>query len=232
MPEFTGVVVTCEHGGNRIPRPYAEAFADYGALLASHRGWDPGALELARRFARSLKTPMIATTISRMLVEVNRSLNRGRAFSTMTRALPKSEREDIVNRYYTSHRDRVKDALRIARTTCGSVLHLGVHSFTPVLAGKKRNADIGLLYDPRRPREVEFCKLWQRAIGELDDSLVVRRNYPYRGTSDGLTTDLRRELGPRYLGIELEVNQRFPLTDPNGWHRLQRLLVQSLKTVL
>jgi hypothetical protein len=35
----------------------------------------------------------------------------------------------------------------------------------------------------------------------------VRRNYPYRGAADGLTTSLRRKLNtPRYLGIEIEVN--------------------------
>jgi hypothetical protein len=46
----------------------------------------------------------------------------------------------------------------------------------------------------------------------------VRRNRPYRGAADGLTTHLRRKLGPRYLGIELEVSQRFFAADgsPRG----------------
>ena len=37
----------------------------------------------------------------------------------------------------------------------------------------------------------------------------MRRNAPYRGDADGLTTALRRELPvSRYEGIELELNQR------------------------
>jgi hypothetical protein len=37
----------------------------------------------------------------------------------------------------------------------------------------------------------------------------VRRNYPYLGRSDGLTTYLRRRFDrDRYVGVEIEVNQR------------------------
>jgi hypothetical protein len=36
----------------------------------------------------------------------------------------------------------------------------------------------------------------------------VRRNYPMRGTREGLTQSLRREFPPEsYLGIELQMNQ-------------------------
>ena len=36
----------------------------------------------------------------------------------------------------------------------------------------------------------------------------MRRNYPYRGTSDGQVVELRRRFRDgRYLGIELELNQ-------------------------
>ena len=38
--------------------------------------------------------------------------------------------------------------------------------------------------------------------------LVIHRNRPYRGWTDGLTTALRREIPEgRYAGIELEVSQ-------------------------
>ena len=43
----------------------------------------------------------------------------------------------------------------------------------------------------------------------------MRRNYPYRGSSDGLTTTLRGLFAdPDYLGIEIEVNQA--LVGPDG----------------
>jgi predicted N-formylglutamate amidohydrolase len=83
-----------------------------------------------------------------------------------------------------------------------------VHSFTPVLGGEVRNADVGLLYDSQRPSEVRACRRWQAALAEIDPSLRVRRNYPYRGAADGLATWLRRRLpDARYAGVELELNQ-------------------------
>jgi len=76
-----------------------------------------------------------------------------------------------------------------------------------VLRGNSRRFDVGLLYGPKRPAERRFCSAWQRQLRDAAPSLRVRRNAPYRGSSDGLTTALRREFGPRYLGIELEINQ-------------------------
>ena len=36
-------------------------------------------------------------------------------------------------------------------------------------------------------------------------------NYPYLGKADGFTTSLRQEFQERYIGIELELNQKlFP----------------------
>jgi hypothetical protein len=43
--------------------------------------------------------------------------------------------------------------------------------------------------------------------------LRVRRNAPYRGSADGLTRALRDELpASRYLGFEIELNQRWIAT--------------------
>ena len=83
-----------------------------------------------------------------------------------------------------------------------------MHSFTNVLDDEIRNADIGLLYDPARPGETALCKRWQHMLRELEPSLRVRRNYPYRGNADGLTTWLRRRFpDAHYVGVELELNQ-------------------------
>jgi hypothetical protein len=50
---------------------------------------------------------------------------------------------------------------------------------------------------------------WQAALGTRTPGWVVRRNYPYRGTSDGLTRYLRTRFDDAtYSGIELEINQK------------------------
>src|SRR4029434_4503487 len=83
-----GLVITCEHGGNRIPAPYRELFHDRQALLDSHRGYDPGALIMARALATAFAAPLVVTSVSRLLVDLNRSVGHPRLHSDETRNTP------------------------------------------------------------------------------------------------------------------------------------------------
>jgi predicted N-formylglutamate amidohydrolase len=107
------------------------------------------------------------------------------------------------------------------------VLHLSCHSFTPQLAGVRRTTDIGLLFDPARPAEAAFCRHWRDAILSAAPRLRVRYNDPYTGTFPSLVDSLRRKLGARYVGIQIEVSQKFPRGDARRWRALRRILVRS-----
>ncbi|HET9948882.1 MAG TPA: N-formylglutamate amidohydrolase [Longimicrobiales bacterium] len=203
------MLVTCEHGGNEVPAEHAVLFAGHEEALRSHRGWDPGALTLARELAARLGAPLLSATVTRLLVDLNRSPHNPRVFSEITRALPPAERLALLERWHRPHWEAVEGAVRRCVETGGRVLHLGVHTFTPVLRGEVRRPDLALLYDPRRPAERASAAWWARALERAAPGRVVARNRPYRGASDGLTTSLRRRYGDDvYLGFELEVNQR------------------------
>jgi predicted N-formylglutamate amidohydrolase len=206
FPNQRRLLVTCEHGGHRVPRRHRALFAGANALLASHRGWDPGALDVARRLALAWHAPLLAATTTRLLVDLNRSPHNPAVFSKLTRGLPRDQRDALRSGIHRPHWDRVRAAVR---ARAGTVLHLAIHSFTPVLRGVARDFGIGILYDPKRRREQEHALAWQRRLSGALPGVGVRRNAPYRGDSDGLTTALRREFpARRYLGIELELNQR------------------------
>lgn len=226
-------VVTCEHGGNRIPARYRSLFAGRQDLLASHRGYDLGALEVARALARSLQAPLEFATVSRLLVDLNRSLGHPRAFSAATRGLAAADRADLVARYYAPHRLAVERRVRHLVSLGYRVVHVASHSFTPELDGHVRTADVGLLYDPRRPGEVRLAAQWKAALAQVAPQLRVRRNYPYLGKGDGLTAHLRGTFGRRaYVGIELEFNQQIVLAGAAQFAALRRALVASLRLAL
>jgi predicted N-formylglutamate amidohydrolase len=110
------------------------------------------------------------------------------------------------------------------------VIHLSSHSFTPLLDGKLRSADVGLLYDPARSGEAALCARWKRALGTALPDLRVRRNYPYAGKGDGLTAHLRRRFpDDAYIGIELEINQAIVHAAGRPWARLRSALIDSLR---
>ncbi|HQR12335.1 MAG TPA: N-formylglutamate amidohydrolase [Casimicrobiaceae bacterium] len=222
-------IVTCEHGGNRIPAPYRSLFRGHSALLATHRGYDPGALVMARALARALDAPLVNSTVSRLLVDLNRSIGHPQLFSIVTRRTPSDVRSRIVARHYLPYRGRVEALVADAVARGRRVIHVSSHSFTPALDGHVRRAEVGLLYDPRRTGEVALGARWKSALEAVAPALRVRRNYPYAGKGDGLTSHLRRRFPPRaYVGIELEVNQRIVFAGGSPWTALRGALVESL----
>lgn len=51
------LVISCEYGGNSIASRYADLFQSHHLLLASHRGFDLGALIMAKELAGAFKAP-------------------------------------------------------------------------------------------------------------------------------------------------------------------------------
>ncbi len=205
----TNILVTCEHGGHGIPVEYRALFAGHEDVLASHRGWDPGSLSLARALAHALGGRLRFSTTTRLLVDLNRAPHNTAVFSEVSRALSAEERRRLLERYHEPYRARVARDVADAVAHEARLLHLAVHTFTPFWRGVDRTTDIGLLYDPVRPLERTLVAAWSGELKQRLPGWSIRRNHPYRGSTDGLTTWLRKSHGPeRYLGIEVEVSQR------------------------
>lgn len=221
------VLVSCEHGGNRVPAKLAPLFKGAAEVLATHRGYDLGAREAARAFGRALGvTPFMGTT-TRLVVDLNRAPGNRDVFSAYTRALPAEQRAAALATHYWPYRKAVEDAVAGAVRDRTPVLHVSAHSFTPELRGEVRNCDVGFLYDPAVRGEVRFVEAWYAALKEAAPALVLRRNYPYRGVSDSLVTHLRRRYAGRgYVGMELELNQKHVGT--RGWRALVAVLTATL----
>jgi predicted N-formylglutamate amidohydrolase len=227
------LVFTCEHGGREVPRDYAALFSGRDSLLASHRGWDAGALELGRELAAAFGAPLYAATTTRLLVDLNRSIGHRQLFSEITRPLSRARRLEIVESNYRPHRLAIESEIARRIASGSRVIHVASHSFTPTLDGVPRQADVAWLYDPRRHGEGVFAHAWLRALAKLAPGLRLRRNYPYQGRADGLTASLRKHHpDAAYVGIELEVNQRFVDQRGAAWDRLRSMLVDSLEGVL
>jgi len=224
-------VVTCEHGGNRIPAAYRHLFQGRDELLNSHRGYDAGALTMAESLAAALDAPILASTTSRLLIDLNRPPGHPRLFSVITRKLPSECRAEIACRYHHPHWAELRQLARQAIEDGDRVVHISSHSFTPVMSGRARSADVGLLYDPGRCGEVQLCTRWKATLADRAPELRVRRNYPYCGKSAGLTAQMRRCFSAdAYVGIELEVNQSVVCAGGRRWTELRRLLTGSLRT--
>ena len=224
-------IVTCEHGGNRVPAPYRPLFRGQKALLDSHRGYDPGSLVMAKALAGAFAAPLVSSTVSRLLVDLNRSIGHPQLFSAVTRAAPAEIRSQIVDEHYRPYRTQAEHLITQAVARGHRAIHISSHSFTPELDGKVRGTDVGLLYHPARRGEAELCARWKETLAALAPDLRIHRNYPYAGKGDGLTSHLRMRFTPGdYVGIELEVNQGIVFAAGRRWTALRRTLIDSLRT--
>ena len=215
------LMLTCEHASNRLPAAFKKAIpAD---VQQTHRAYDIGALQVFRKLVKFAKPEFHCEgNFSRLFVDLNRTITNKSAFSKYydeleTRNKPAAEKAKAqATKYWTEYRTAIEKFIasslsqpkRVAKSA-PTIVHLGIHSFTPMLNGKVRNTDIGILYDPSRPAERQLAQVIKAEIKRLHPEMKVRFNYPYKGISDGLTTALRKKFGPQYAGLEIEINQKF-----------------------
>ena len=198
------LILTCEHASNKLPAAFRSAVPT--EVLKTHRAYDIGALAVFRKLVKFAKPEFYCEgKFSRLFVDLNRTITNKSAFSDYLRNDEKAKAQATI--YCTEYRTAIEKFVKA--TPKKEIIHLGIHSFTPELNGKVRNTDIGILYDPSRPKECELAQVIKAEIKRLHPEMKVRFNYPYKGTSDGLTTTLRKKIGPRYAGLEIEINQKF-----------------------
>jgi predicted N-formylglutamate amidohydrolase len=224
------LILTCEHAFNTIPQEYQDLFSNAQGTLDSHRGYDPGALDLFNEL-KDLADFSFFQETGRLLVEVNRSKGHSNLFSEFTKKLSEISKTKLLDEYYFPYRNSVEKQISNLIGKGETVLHFSVHTFTPNLNEEIRNTDIGLLYDPSRSGEKKFCINFKRNLKDQDPELKIRFNYPYLGKADGFTTYLRKIFPENYIGIELEVNQKFVINNRMR-SALKEQVFSALKTSL
>ena len=236
MMNNPALMITCEHASNALPdfilRTFRECnmaeakrrgedtcdlFGIPDEILASHRGYDIGAYKLFSNLVKRLKPDFHCSgRFSRLVVDLNRSLNSKTFYSEFTANLPETVQthmiclwgkyrkkiEAFVAKKIPSKLRKFNDEIPL------KVIHLAIHSFTPVMNGVERIADVGILYDPDRSAESKLADILIKNIQERCPGIRIRRNYPYLGKTDGLTTTLRKKFGAAYAGLEIEINQK------------------------
>ena len=220
-------VITCEHATATIPSEYSDFFSHHKQVQDSHEAVDFGAYEVALSLASGLNAPFFYGEVSRLLVDLNRSLHHPKCFSSYLKHASSELKSTLCDEYYFPYREKVTLLIDSLIKENGGVIHLSIHTFTPVWQGVVRQGDICLLYGTKRKREKQFCADLIHHLKKNNPEFIYRKNYPYRGDADGLTKTLRAYWDDSfYMGIEVEMNQR--LYEEN---RLQKISEYVLKAI-
>lgn len=223
---FKSLILSCEHAGNEVPDNLRYLFAKEKEVLNTHQGWDIGAWELAQFLSKKLSIDLSGCHTTRLLIEANRSLDSTHLFSEYSSVLSNDEKENLVSTIYKPYRDKIQQQIE---KSAKPVLHLSIHSFTPIWHGVERAVDIGILFDPDRKLETNYCQQLKLALEEKLPNQSIKLNEPYKGTDDGFTTWLRKRYDDKaYAGIELEVNQKYASRLPS----IKREIFEAVETSL
>ena len=195
-------LLSCEHYANGIPLEYAHLFLKAVDVLESHRGYD---VRVAPMFIRL--EPLFDQSefyrYTRLLIEPNTSIHDRFLFSPFTTQLPREKKSELISKYYLPYRNRIQTF--VEEDLDQGVLHISLHSFHPMHGNQFRETPVGIGFDSKRRQERELAKVWKEQIKQVKPDAKVRFNYPYRGSSDALTSYLRRCFPENYLGFTLEV---------------------------
>jgi predicted N-formylglutamate amidohydrolase len=178
-----GLIILCDHASNHVPEAY-QGLGLSDDNLKDHIAWDPGAAAVTRRMCEMMGVSAVLAPVSRLLIDCNREPDHATLVPPVSDGVTIPANQDLTGKaiaarkaaYYQPFHDAC-EALVEAHLDAGVVpLVVGMHSFTPEMAGEKRPWHAGFLWN-RDPR------LAQAMIGlmERETDLVIGDNLPYSG---------------------------------------------------
>jgi predicted N-formylglutamate amidohydrolase len=175
-------VLACDHATNHIPEQYGTlGLSPHQRLL--HIAWDPGALGVALELSELLDAPLVASTVSRLVVDCNRATDAPDLVATISERtevpgnlhVGEAERQDRVARFHTPFHDAVSRQLDSRVEAGREAILVSVHSFTPVYKDVWRPWPIGLI----TPQDPRFSQALFDALRTCTPGLLVGWNEPY-----------------------------------------------------
>lgn len=202
-------LLVCEHASHVIPARLRELGLDAVDRLR-HIAWDIGAADVAKALARRLECPLILQNYSRLVCDCNRAIHQPDFIPRTSdgtvipgnQALSAEERQRRIEEIYAPFHRQIAQAIETRRQRNQLTWLVAIHSFTPVLGGKARPWDVGVLYE--QPSSLSEAVL---AALRSDSALCVGDNEPYSLHEVYSETMHRHGTLRNIPSIEIEVRQ-------------------------
>lgn len=187
------VILLCDRASNDIP-------VEFGTLglerpeLDRHIAWDPGALPVAERMMERLDAPLVASAVSRLVIDCNRTPDASSAIPEKSEGtiipgnhgIDAAERQRRTALAHTPYHAAIDTLVAERERVAPSPVFLAIHTFTPVYLGRSRPWHIGIIHD----EDERMAAPMAARLGAHED-LVVGLNEPY-SPKDGVYYTLDR----------------------------------------
>ncbi len=205
------MLLVCDHAAPIFPASL-NFLGVPAAMRTSHIAYDIGAAEVTRQLAGLLDAPALLGGYSRLVIDLNRSngcptlipqISDGVAIPG-NRNLSAAARDARIEALHRPWHRAVASELRRLRARHGVAPTLvGIHSFTPVMAGESRPWHVGVLWDGDGG---DLARPLMAALAAAGD-LRVGDNQPYSARSPAGTTLETHALNAGVPGLVVEIRQ-------------------------
>ncbi|MEE9326180.1 MAG: N-formylglutamate amidohydrolase [Cocleimonas sp.] len=232
------IVLICEHASNFIP----ESLEGLGLDLEgrkSHAAWDIGAYELACKISQQLDAPLVASRITRLVYDCNRSPKSRDGIPSKSELIDVPGNRDLSN---TDFNDRVKYVYEPFHKLISQVINeqrqvttakqeslpaiITIHSFTPVYFGEKRSVELGILHD----KDDRLAKSMM-AFAKQETQLITEFNSPYDASDNVMHTVNKHATEVGFLNVMLEVKNDL-LSNASDINSMAKSLSSIIKKAL
>lgn len=223
-------VLVCDHASNFIPERYGDMGLTETERL-SHIAWDPGALEVSRALSARLDAPLVASHVSRLVIDANRDVASPGLFWTLSEAtriaanenLDTDERRHRIDSYYRPYHDAIAALLDERQRQGRESILVCVHSFTPAFLGVARPWEIGLIHG----RDDGLTRALQSALAANEPTLTIGWNEPYSALT-GVTFTLEHHGDARGIEATMLELRNDEIRDAAGVRRWVDILARAL----
>lgn len=224
----------CDHASNRIPAEY-DSLGLEPHHLEEHIAYDVGAADMTRRLAELSGGAAVLCEFSRLLVDVNRDLDRADSMPEVSdqiiipgnQRLSMDERNRRVEHFFEPYHQGLGAVLEEIAEECedGPFFAVSVHSYTVKLrTDAPRNCHLAVLWD----HDEESARQFLAAARQKTDYSVAD-NEPYSAKAFNYT--INRHIAPRGIHhLTLEVRQDL-IDETESAHRMADLLYELIKPV-
>jgi len=147
------ILITAEHASVALP-PGEEWPQEDRWLVGTHWSYDPGSYDFTKEISRKMgDVPYVTANFSRLYVDPNRPLSSETLFRNIAegkaihfnKVIDDRERQKRLDLCYHPFHEAIDGVVQQDAANINVVLSL--HSFTPMYEGRKREVEVGVLFN-------------------------------------------------------------------------------------
>ncbi|MFC3615321.1 N-formylglutamate amidohydrolase [Lutimaribacter marinistellae] len=224
------VLLLCEHAGQAIPKSLAKLGVSQN-VIDSHRGWDIGALAVARDVASHLNAPLVIQAYSRLVIDANRPPDSPHAVPVEVDGvtifgnvgITPEQQLQRVEEIFAPLDNTLIDMMRTLQPKgCFSI-----HSFTPIMDGNSRPWHAGFL----SRRDMSTAHALLEAIARQKPGLTMAVNQPYQ-IDDETDWFIPRHAEPSGAAHALIEIRNDLISDAQGAAEWARMIAHAISSVM